>query len=66
MSCRGGSSARNRTINRVRARVEHAFAGIAQIGGKRVGDMTLARNTLVITMQCVATDLERLVWLATR
>lgn len=56
--------ARNRTINRTRARVEHVFAGLGQLGGKVVRAMTLARNELAITLKCVAYNVKRLVWLA--
>jgi IS5 family transposase len=45
---------RNRTINCTRARVEHEFASLHQRGGKCVRVMTLARNTLAITLQCAA------------
>ena len=54
---------RNKTINRTRARVEHVFAALSQQGGKRVRAMTLARNALAITLQCVAYNARRLVWL---
>ncbi|CCF97888.1 IS5/IS1182 family transposase [Ralstonia solanacearum K60] len=56
--------ARNRAINRTRARVEHVFAGLHQLGGKTVRALTLARNTLAITLKCVAYNVKRLVWLA--
>jgi IS5 family transposase len=54
---------RNRTINKMRARVEHVFASLAQQGGKCVRAMTLARNALAITLQCAAYNARRLVWL---
>lgn len=56
--------ARNRAINRSRARVEHVFAGLHQFGGKPVRALTLARNTLAITLKCVIYNLKRLVWRA--
>ncbi|WP_425219160.1 transposase [Ralstonia solanacearum] len=56
--------ARNRAINRTRARVEHVFAGLHQLGGKTVRALTLARNTLAITLKCVVYNVKRLVWLA--
>jgi len=56
--------ARNRAINKTRARVEHVFAGLEQLGGKVVRAMTLARNELAITLKCVAYNAKRLVWLA--
>ncbi|WP_231669796.1 transposase [Ralstonia solanacearum] len=56
--------ARNRAISRTRARVEHVFAGLHQLGGKTVRALTLARNTSAITLKCVLYNLKRLVWLA--
>ncbi len=56
--------ARNRAISRTRAWVEHVFAGLHQLGGKTVRALTLARNTLAITLKCVLYNLKRLVWLA--
>lgn len=55
--------ARNKTINKTRARVEHVFAGLEQLGGKVVRAMTLARNELAITLKCVAYNAKRWVWL---
>ena len=55
--------ARNKTINRSRARVEHVFAGLTQLGGKVVRAMTLARNELAILVKCAAYNARRLVWL---
>ena len=55
--------ARNRGINRTRARVEHVFAGLHQLGGKNVRVLSLARNTLAITLKWAAYKLKRLVWL---
>ncbi|MDB0527811.1 transposase [Ralstonia solanacearum] len=57
-------NARNHAISRTRARVEHVFAGLHQLGGKTVRTLTLARNTLAITLKCVRYNLKRLVWLA--
>ena len=51
------------TINRVRARGEHVFAGLEQLGGKCVRAMTLARNELAILLKCAAYNAKRLVWL---
>ncbi len=56
--------ARNTAINRIRARGEHVFAGLQQLGGKVVRATTLARNELAVTLQCVAYNVKRLVWLA--
>lgn len=55
--------ARNKTISRVRARGEHVFAGLEQLGGKCVRALTLARNELVILVKCAAYNAKRLVWL---
>lgn len=57
-------NARNQTINRVRARVEHVFAGLSQLGRKVVRAMTLARNELAITLKCVVYNARRWAWLA--
>jgi len=56
--------ARNTAINRIRARGEHVFAGLGQLGGKVARALTLARNELAITLKCVAYNVKRLVWLA--
>lgn len=53
---------RNKTINRMRARVEHVFAALQQQGGKCVRAMNLARNVLAITLACAAYNALRLVW----
>ncbi|CAJ0781256.1 IS5 family transposase [Ralstonia chuxiongensis] len=58
--------ARNRAISGTRARVEHVFACLHQLGGKTVRALTLARNTLAIALKCVVYNVKRLVWLATR
>lgn len=55
--------ARNKTINRVRARGEHVFAGLEQLGGKWVRALSLARNELAILLKCAAYNARRLVWL---
>lgn len=55
--------ARNKTINRVRSRVEHVFAGLEQLGGKVVRGMTLARNELALLLKCAAYNAKRLAWL---
>jgi IS5 family transposase len=55
--------ARNKTLNRSRARVEHVFAGLEQLGGKAVRAMTLARNELALLLKCAAYNAKRLVWL---
>lgn len=55
--------ARSKTVNRSRARVEHVFAGLEQLGGKVVRAMTLARNELAILLKCAAYNAKRRVWL---
>jgi hypothetical protein len=40
------------------------FAGLEQLGGKVLRAATLDWNELVITLQCVACNVKRLVWLA--
>jgi transposase, IS5 family len=56
--------ARNKAIGRIRARGEHVFAGLEQLGGKCVRAMTLARNELALLLKCAAYNARRLVWLA--
>ncbi|WP_316679038.1 IS5 family transposase [Ralstonia chuxiongensis] len=56
--------ARNCAINCTRARVEHVFAGMHLLGCKTVRALTLARNTLAITLKWVVYNVKRLVWLA--
>lgn len=46
-----------------RARGEHVFAGLEQLGGKCVRALTLARNELAILLKCSAYNVKRLVWL---
>lgn len=53
----------NTTISRTRARIEHVFAGMRQLGGKAVRATTLATNELAITLKCMAYNVKRLVWL---
>jgi transposase, IS5 family len=55
--------ARNKAINRIRARGEHVFAALEQLGGKCVRAMPLARNELAILLKCAAYNAKRLVWL---
>lgn len=54
---------RNKAINRVRARGEHVFAGLEQLGGKYVRAVTLKRNELAILLKCAAYNAQWLVWL---
>ena len=57
------AQARNRTIARTRSRIEHVFAQLHHLGGKRVRAMTLARNELAIAVKCAVYNARRLVWL---
>jgi transposase, IS5 family len=43
---------------------EHGRPGLQQLGGKVVRAATLARDELAITLQCVACNVKRRVWLA--
>jgi IS5 family transposase len=53
---------RNRRIAKVRARVEHPFAAIAQMGGKLVRTIGQARANFAMTMMAAAYNLKRLVY----
>lgn len=52
---------RNRTIAKVRARVEHVFAGLHQMGGLLVRTIGLARADFQISMKLAVYNLKRLV-----
>lgn len=54
---------RNHRIARTRARVEHVFAGLAQLGGKAVRSIGLPRATLHLHWKVAAYNLQRLVYL---
>jgi IS5 family transposase len=54
---------RNRRIAKTRARVEHVFAGLAQLGGKAVRSIGLPRATLHLNWKVAAYNLQRLVYL---
>lgn len=56
---------RNRRIATVRARVEHVFAGLAQLGGKTVRSIGLARATLHLNWKAATYNLRRLCYLKT-
>lgn len=51
---------RNTTIARVRARVEHVFAGLHQMGGQLIRTIGLARAGFQITMKLAVYNLKRL------
>jgi IS5 family transposase len=54
---------RNRRIAQVRARVEHPFAAIAQMGGKFIRTIGQARANFAMTMMAASYNLKRLVYL---
>jgi IS5 family transposase len=54
---------RNRRIAKPRARVEHIFAGLAQLGGKMLRSIGLARATLHLNWKVAAYNLQRLSYL---
>lgn len=54
---------RNRRIASPRARVEHVFAGLAQMGGKVMRSIGLARATLHLNWKAAAYNLQRLSYL---
>ncbi|MDQ1924839.1 IS5 family transposase [Massilia pseudoviolaceinigra] len=54
---------RNRRIAKTRARVEHVFAGLAQLGGKVVRSIGLPRATLQLNWKVAAYNLQRLIYL---
>ena len=53
--------ARNTTIARVRARVEHVFAGVHQMGGQLIRTIGIARARFQITTTLAVYNLKRLV-----
>lgn len=54
---------RNRRIAKIRARVEHVFAAIAQWGGKRIRTVGQARATFAMGMMVVVYNMRRLAFL---
>ena len=54
---------RNKRIAKTRARVEHIFAGLAQMGDKVVRSIGLARATLHLNWKAAAYNLRRLCYL---
>ena len=54
---------RNHCIAKPRARVEHVFAGLAQMGGKALRSIGLRRATLHLNWKVAAYNLQRLVYL---
>ncbi len=54
---------RNRRLAKVRARVEHVFAAIHQMGGKSVRTIGQARANFALTMMATCYNLKRVVFL---
>jgi len=54
---------RNQRIAKTRARVEHIFAAIAQMGGKLIRTIGQTRANIAMTMMAVCYNLKRLVYL---
>lgn len=54
---------RNKRIAKTRARVEHIFAGIEQMGGKLIRTIGQARANFAMTMMAASYNLKRLVYL---
>jgi len=52
---------RNRRIAKVRARVEHVFGAIAQMGGKLIRSIGQARANFAMTMMAICYNIRRLV-----
>ena len=55
---------RNQRIARTRARVEHVFAAIEQMGGKLIRTIGQARASFAMTMMAASYNLKRLVYFA--
>jgi hypothetical protein len=53
----------NKRIASPRARVEHVFAGLAQLGGKVLRSIGLARATLHLNWKSAAYNLQRFSYL---
>jgi len=54
---------RNHRIAKTRVRVEHVFGALAQMGGKALRSIGLARATLQLNWKIAAYNLQRLVYL---
>ena len=52
---------RNRRIAKTRARVEHVYASLEQMGGKRIRTIGMARATFAMTMMAACYNAKRLV-----
>lgn len=53
---------RNHRIAKTRARVEHVFAAIEQMGGKMIRTIGQARASFAMTMMATCYNLKRLVY----
>lgn len=53
---------RNPRIAKTRARIEHVFAAINQVGGKLINTIGQARPNVAITIMATCYNLERLVY----
>ena len=53
---------RNTRIAKTRARIEHVFTGLAEMGGKGLRTIGLARATLQLNWKVAAYNLGRLVY----
>jgi len=53
---------RNQRIAKTRARVEHVFAAIEQMGGKLIRTVGQARASFAMTMMAASYNLKRLVY----
>ncbi|EKU81376.1 transposase [Massilia sp. NP310] len=56
----------NRAIATPRARVEHVFGALAQMGGKLVRCLGIVRTTFVLQLKAASYNLKRLVFLKER
>ena len=54
---------RNHRIAKIRARVEHIFAALEQMGGKRIRTIGQARADFALTMMAAVYNIRRLVFL---
>ena len=54
---------RNRRIAQVRARVEHVFGAMAQMGGKLIRTIGQARANFALTLMATAYNIKRFAWL---
>ena len=60
------AKARNKTIAKTRARVEHVFASMRQMGGKLIRTVGQARADFALTLMATCYNIKRLSWLKAR